>query len=42
MHMAFAKEKHDRQTDGWMMDKVIPMWRFALLAPQEWFFCKYM
>ena len=29
MHRAPAKEKHDRQTDGWMMDKVIPMWRFA-------------
>ena len=29
-----AKAKCDRQTDGQRTQKMIPMWYFALLAPQ--------
>ena len=32
-HVAPAKAKHGRCTDGQMTDKVIPTWHFALLAP---------
>ena len=30
-----SKAKHDWLTDRWTRDKVIPMWRFAFLAPQN-------
>ena len=35
MHETPAKAKRDRQMDRQTTDKVVPMWRFALLAPKK-------